>query len=295
MRINKKYYPYPVLTSYSDDIKNSLYETNIKCERSGEYYKFKFTSRTSNSYLSNLIAKTEAVYCIHLECSTTAFRKEYSSHENKFEFSIPIAKLKDTLEICTFIVADKDIENYQNPDASEDYENASFSIEKGCVLAVGESSDIKIPKITDELTSKDSIFIIIRSDNPKDHTMKIDSANDRLKIILPTNDFNNYNVLKSDVYNHPILNSMIIVPALIFAIQELKSSLTNQSDWADKKDLKWVQTIQKKVELETKKNFEDFLKDCDPFEYSQELIGNPVSTGLDNLAERISEDDSNEN
>ena len=111
MRINKKYYPYPVLTSYSDDIKNSLYETNIKCERSGEFYNFEFTSSTSNSYLSNLISKTEAVYCLHLECSTTAFRKEYSSRENKIEFSIPIDKLKDTLEICTFIVADKDIQD----------------------------------------------------------------------------------------------------------------------------------------------------------------------------------------
>ena len=295
MKVNKKYYPYPVLTSYSDDIKNSLYETNIKCIRSGEFYKFEFTSTTTNSYLSKLIEETEAVYLLHLECSTTAFRKEYSSRDNKIEFAIPIDKLKDTLEICTFIVADKDIKNYQNPDASEDYENASFSIEKGCVLAVGESSDIKIPKITDELTSKDSIFIITRSDNPKDHTMKIDSSNDRLKIILLTNDFNNYNILETDVYNRPILNSMIIVPSLIFALQELKVSLLNPSEWADKKDLKWVQTIQHKVEMETQKNFEDFLKDCDPFEYAQELIGNPVSTGLDNLAEKTPEEDINEN
>lgn len=295
MKINRKYYPYPVLTSYSDDIKNSLYETSIKCERSGEFYKFEFTSTTSNSYLSKLIEETEAVYLLHLECSTTAFRKEYSSHDNKIEFSIPVDKLKDTLEICTFIVADKDIKNYQNPDASEDYENASFSIEKGCVLAVGESSDIKIPKITDELTSKDSIFIIIRSDNPKEHTMKIETFDDRLKIILPSNDFNNYNALKNNIYNQPILTSMIIIPALIYSIQELKNALSNPSEWADKKDLKWVQTIQRKIESDSKKSIEEFLKDCDPFEYAQELIGNPISSGLENLYEANMEEVIDEN
>lgn len=291
MNVNKKYYPYPVLTPYTDDIKNSVYETSVSCSRRGEFYIFKLRCITSNDYLFSLIEKSEAIYLFHFECAITGFRKTYTTQKNELEISIPVANLKDTVEICSFITANKDIATYCNPDAAEDYGGSSFYIEKGCVLAVGNPCDIKIPKITDELASKDSIFLIIKSDNSKDHSMKIDTSGDRLKVILPSDDFNNYRILKSNGFMQPVLTSMIIVPALIFSLQELKYAVENQTDWADKKDLKWVQTIQQKVKKECKLELEEFIKDCDPVEYAQELIGSPITLGLNNLAEKNNEDD----
>ena len=67
---------------------------------------------------------------------------------------------------------------------------------------------------------------------------------------------------------------MIIIPALIYSIQELKNALSNPSEWADKKDWKWVQTIQRKIEFDSREEKVFFklkkynLKEAGLYEYA---------------------------
>ena len=161
MEIKYKLYPYPVLSSFSNDYKEGKFQTQIMVERDGYNLRLKFSSELTNSSLLGCINSGSAKYVYHIECAQTGFRKVVMSDKAEDEFVIEHRTVNGKIQICSFIVAVEDIKNYSSSDFHDDYHDLSFDIEAGCVLAVGNMTTVDVSKDIDDLANTPSIFNII--------------------------------------------------------------------------------------------------------------------------------------
>lgn len=69
MEIKYKLYPYPVLSSYSDDYKQGVFETNTDIVRDGYNLRVDFMATLTSTSLKELIRAGKAKYVYHLECA----------------------------------------------------------------------------------------------------------------------------------------------------------------------------------------------------------------------------------
>ena len=173
-----------------------------------------------------------AEYVIHIECPTTAYRKIWSLPLPRIDIDIPYSKVNGLIERTAFIVAKHDIENFSCSDWNEDFNSVTFSLKKGTMLAYQNFPKLKIQKNYEEFVNKNSIFIVYKiplEDNP----MIVDLNSNYVKIGLSSKEYEMYEINNKNPQMQPILNSMIIFPALIYVFEQLKQiSLEEYEDFA---------------------------------------------------------------
>ena len=115
--------------------------------------KLDFSVELENNQLMDLLEDGSAIIVYHIENSLAGFRNVYETDSLNHSIKIPIRRVKDRVEICSFIIAKKNISKYTNNSFNPDYgKGVSFDIEKGCVLAVANPFELNVPKIQEELT-----------------------------------------------------------------------------------------------------------------------------------------------
>ena len=161
MEIKYKLYPYPVLTPYSNDFKNGTFDVAIDVVRDGYDLRIDFLAELTSQSLQTLIKQGIAKYAYHLECAQTGFRKVIQTSKISETYTLTSKLVNGKLQICPFIIAADDIKAYTSPDFHEDYQDVSFEVEAGCVMATGKMVTVDISKDIDDLVSTPSIFNII--------------------------------------------------------------------------------------------------------------------------------------
>ena len=109
MEIKYKLYPYPVLSTYSDDYKTGEFSALIEPRKEGYDLKVDFTATLTNEALRALIRSEQAKYVYHMECAQTGFRKVFQTGKSIASDFLPDKQLSGKLQICPFVVAVKDI------------------------------------------------------------------------------------------------------------------------------------------------------------------------------------------
>lgn len=74
MEIKYKLYPYPVLSSYSNDYGNGAFDVAIDIVRDGYDLRIDFLATLTCQSLQDCIKQGVAKYVYHLECAQTGFR-----------------------------------------------------------------------------------------------------------------------------------------------------------------------------------------------------------------------------
>lgn len=298
MQIKRKSYPYPVLVKDSDDYIGSKFIVHADKQLNGYNLLLNFSIELENEKLLELIKSGYATVVFHIENSLTGFRKWYETDNTKHRIEISINKLKETVEICSFIVAKKDISNYSNTSFNPDYgENASFDIEKGCVLAVGNQFELQIPKIKDELKDRPSFISIIGKDDIDCLRVDVDHT-EKLVIQVPKESFNKYRLIMNKPEIRNVLISIIIVPGLVSALDYLKDKVKEGNDEFDTELTckGWVQALDKTFKNKPfEKDLKKELSDMNTFEWAQKLINEPIKNCMKELYEINSVEASDEN
>lgn len=149
MEIKYKLYPYPVLSSYSDDYKTGSFDATIDVVRDGYNYRLDFLATLTCQSLLERIKNGDAKYVYHLECAQTGFRTVIQTDQLSETYTLFSQTVNGKLQICPFVVAVKDLNGYSSSDFHDDYQGEVFDIEAGCVLAVGKMVVLDITKNTD--------------------------------------------------------------------------------------------------------------------------------------------------
>lgn len=283
MDIRYRIYPYPVLADYLDDYINSQFDTLIDPVKDGYNIKISFFAETNNSELIHYLSQGRAQFVYHLECAQTGFRTFVQTNSNEITHTISDKNLRGRLQICPFIVAAEDIPNYVNASFHEDYRGFKFNIEAGCIMAVGKQVNINIDKEINDLSNTPSVFSIIKNADETALGMVVDMDHTKIVIKLPEKDYYNYKSVKDEPAVQPILNSMVVIPALTYVLEELNLRTSNER--FEYSSYGWYRAIKKALASNFKCDIEcDQFSSLNMLETAQKLINIPLSDALQALS-----------
>lgn len=285
MDIRYKLYPYPVLSSFSDDYIDCSFISDIKVVRDIRDIVIKMNVIMDNVELQNLIKLNKAEYLFHIECSQTSYRSILKTSYTENIKRISESKLNGKVSICSFIVAKENIPDYKNSKLNKDYGNMVFNISKGSILGIGGQTNIDITKEMDEMSKIPSIFSILRRDVNDNEGMQIDINGDKIKIWLVNEDFYNYkNVCNMPSYL-PVLHSMIILPTLLYTFEILKQNGTDEYE-----SYRWYKSIDRTLKKSKLSLDNECLESIPTYQLSQKLLDLPIKRALSSMV-NIGEED----
>lgn len=283
-QIKNKLYGYPVLTNYTDDFVGVEFEagTTGELEIYNSFSKIHFQVLNSDSNLNTLIKENKAKIITNLYCKETKYRKIFELNRGISEIIVDNKEINKNVSINTYIVATENINDYYSENFNNDYSKMKFSISKGNILAFGKEENFFIEKDINEFTKMNSVISIAKNpDNSEE--MKVDYSNDKIKILISDKDFNIYSEVSK--FETPILLSMIVVPALMYVLDEISKDDTDIYDIQDKR---WYRIICKKTLAITGREFSpELIKNHGSLELIQKLFEFPISTGLNKIKENV--------
>ncbi len=126
-----------------------------------------------------------------------------------------------------------------------------------------------------DLTTISSI-IKIRDCKKENEPMTVEWNDENIKINLSTSDYKIY--CRYSEYCIPIVNSMIIIPSIMFVLDQIASDDNDINDIMDKK---WYRVLSKKIGAATGKDFNlNYVKVNGSFEIIQKLFDMPIHDAM---------------
>lgn len=283
---NTRIFPYPVLSSMYDDYINCNFGIDVKAKKGKKRLYVEILPTIESKTISSLIQNNNAEIIAHLECGRTRYRTTKKLKLNELSnFEIPNGDLSDDLEVIAFVVARKDISNFgcSNNEFNSDYGNTTFEIENGSILAISNQKDIPVPKDIFDLSNVNSIVSIIsKQDDDTSRNIDINLTDKKIRVILPKDTYIDYSGIgKTENKYTPILHSMFVFPALVYALDYLKSM--DDDKWIDVENYLWFKVIKKKVEELHGQFDKKIIEKYSSVIIAQELIENPFPVAVNTL------------
>ena len=279
MEIKERLYPYPVLSWYSDDYVDKMFQPSTEVTGNKKFYKIILTYKTSSKSINNLIKEKKATYALHLECTSTRFRSIYKFDDENYEIDIPVGDLNDKVQATRVIIANDEIINYSSPEFHEDFSGRSFNLNKGDVIAIGCPYTFFADKKDDELAKLPSIFSIKKNSDEAAPSVDVDISSEKIVIYLSSNIHERFSLLNVDQLLRTTLVSSIYVPALIYTLEKL-TQITNHEDF---EELRWYRVLAKRLK---DLNFDITRLDSEnSVVIANALIDDPMLSSLKDLKE----------
>ncbi len=281
MHIKAKLYPYPVLASFNNDYLDSSFDIETEETVGEKEITFKFMPKLNNEELANLIRSNDASFIVHIECTLTCFRTIVEVPFEGCTVTISANKVEEVMQLCPFIVATRDVYNYKNSKFNAEYEGISFELDKGSIMAIGLEKVLRIEKENDDLANVPSIFSVTEIIDPKVTDIVIDYSGDKIGIRLPSTAYRKFVTQNSNNPNaQPVLHAMLIIPALIKCLEEVKHS---GEDYYSYEERRWFRSILKAAKKLNIDINEENIFDIDTFDLAQKLMNNTTINGIVNL------------
>ncbi len=283
MNITKRLYTYPILSEEKNDYNSSVFDVDFQYRMSGvNNLQLEFKITLDNEELRNLIIDGKTEYVIHIECSNTAFRTTLHSITEQTSIDIPAGRINGKLEIIALIILKENIKHFINSDWNNDYDGISFDLAKGSILGYKNLPALDIVKNYEELTTASSIFRVYKRITTEEKPMNVDIDSNQIKIGLGTQEFETYSRFCKKIQFQPILNSMIVFPALVYVFEELKQETGIEAN----EGKAWYIALNKAYEKRGI-NFIDEIKDelKSSVQLAQEAMELPISKALSMFTE----------
>ncbi len=278
MQIRNKYYPYPVIIEGGDYYVDSEFTTSFNQTMEGYNIKLDLKAILKNDELERLLKTRDVEIVHHIECPQTCYRKIKRTYEYDDTHVLEDSEVNGVVQICSFLVATRNLDKYSNEKFASDYKGFKFNIEKGCILAVGNQYNLRINKVRDDLNNASSIFSIVPSKDPADVSMNVDLGQQKIIISLPEKNFHQYSNIQGLIEVQPVLHSMVIIPALLYVFSELRASGEQLYLY---EDYRWFRSLRKACAAIDIIIDEESLKNINPLKVSQMLLNGPITKGIE--------------
>lgn len=284
MLISERLYPHPVLSWFSDDYPERIFQPAIEVKPNATSFRIVMNCNTSSKAIKNLIAQKVAAYCIHVECSSTRFRGAFTSYEPSFDVDIPVSDLEGRVEVSRFVVCTSPVKNYSSVEFHDDFSGRSFDLTVGDALAVAETVDFTALKKNDELAKLPSIFSIVSNTNEAPPPMDVSLEGDKIRIPLSPEVYQKFLNLNQSLEARALLISMIYIPALIHTIGEIRVA----GNKYELNDRRWFRVLNKRFsDLGVDLMRLDENTDSDVV-LAARLLDDPITLALGDLEEALS-------
>ena len=174
-------------------------------------------------------------------------------------------------------------------DFSRDFLGLSFFVPRGGILAYCSLPALSVP-LPPTVTGGHSVFIVYELPDGKER-MVVECGSNNITIGLPKEQYQMYVRFASSDIMQPVLNSMLVLPALAYALEQLRMDLDSLDDYADRE---WYQTIYKAYEARGR-SLQELLQDDSSggtsIEMAQELMDGPMKNAFQSLADLDSRGD----
>ncbi len=288
MQLRSKYYTYPVITEDADFYEDSLFSSDVEQLLDGYNVKLKLKAELVNPELEEMLKREEVMFAHHIECTQTCFRRLILTNETEKECILRDGEVNGVVQVCSFLVANKNIEKYSNKLFAPDFRGFRFDIERGCIMAVGSQINLRINKIRDDLANTSSIFSIIPSRDETITNIKVDTSGNKIVIMIPQETFSIYSNMSNSLDIQPVMHSMLIIPSLVYALTDVKESRSHLYDF---EDYRWYRSLRKAAEKMNMSFNEDSLENMEPFDFAQKLMDSPIPKAVNYLRGDYDEED----
>lgn len=144
MSYRARAYPYPVLSSYSNDFGNDAYfraEVSLSVsDVNSQEIELSYEIDHSSDWLNEYIADGRARLLLDVECRATLAREYVELQKFKGTQSFPAGALYGTVVVTPLVVALADDDSYRPLGIDEEFGLTTFSVREGDILGVGEST-----------------------------------------------------------------------------------------------------------------------------------------------------------
>ncbi|HHX62256.1 MAG TPA: hypothetical protein GX707_16325 [Epulopiscium sp.] len=124
---------------------------------------------------------------------------------------------------------------------------------------------------------------MVRRDADQEDGMRVDiNGSGKIQISLPKADYNKYAMLVKRPAYESILNTMIVLPALIWAFENIRLS---EEFYETNKDARWLKSINIVLEGSNLSLTPESIDRSSSFELAQNLLGMPLDRSLDGLSD----------
>lgn len=270
------YFTYPVLSGITDDYVNVSFNAGSTgiLQKYLKHSVIDVDVQIDDEKIIEMINDGTAKIILKLYCLATKFRHIYDLKLGHNEIEILNKDVNKNVELITLIVLNKNLVDYHNKNFNKDYNNMHFSIEKGSIIAIGKQETLMIEKDINDMTNVSSI-VKINGNNKKDMPMMVDYYDENIIISLSAEDFQIYQSYSK--YCIPIVISMIVIPALVYVLDEVAKS----DDVEEFISKKWFRVIAKRASKILNIEFDiNYIKNCGSYELVQKLFENPISEAL---------------
>lgn len=291
MHIGNKLFPYPTLNNnpgLSDYVNSSTFEFKIKLSEDGSILEDSENIilknacfELKNRELIQLFLQGKIKTALIVESSASIFRRSYDITHTPKDIVIAKSDLKDSVSVSSYIYAVEDILNFKNEDFLEDYIEYSFDIEKYDILAIDDGFKFNINIDSSEDDKLSSIFTIVKNESMTQQ-MSYESTSNKINIYLSEEHYNYYGSMKQLPQYNNIIFSMIVMPALVGSLYEIKLNINEYSEITDIiEQKKWFNSICIRYEKMTRNKLtKDELEEIDTFQLAQIVLNNATCNGI---------------
>lgn len=277
MEIKNRLYPHPVLRENNDDYINSSFEIDLSYERDIKRLKLNISFKLNNKTLEKMILDEKAQYVIHIECPKTSYRRITTTIEKSLSENLKDENILGKIQVTSFIVAKESILNYENESFNSDYFGMKFNLEKGTILAIGDSYKIDVDKEKESLGNVPSIFTICKKMTTDETGINIEYNMNKIRIDLNISDYERYTQLVSSSNQFiDIINCSLIFPTLIYVFEKLK----NEFDEIEESDYRWFKALKNIFEKYGYRFNQELFENETSLQLAQKILDFPFSKSL---------------
>ena len=242
MKISQdRLFPYPVLRKYNKNFVSAEFESLVSYRHNEIEHEFEIEIKLNEKNLLNLLNKGDVSIVCHFECPHTKFRKILDMNRGTNNVKFKADEVDGRLEMVALIVSNKDLDSYNSADFEPEYDNMSFKIKKSSILAIADMPSHIIENKKENNANLPSIFNITYS--LEDKIMRLSTSEQRIKIILPIEQYKIFEAHKNSIYSRNIMNAMIVLPVLVAILNEL----SHENDPSRNGDFRWFKVIENKL------------------------------------------------
>lgn len=272
-------FPYPVL-GIRNDI-NGEPEFEYELSDDGTNHVIDIKIKLNNPSIKFYIDTKRAKYVCEVDCSKTYYRVSEKYQQPVFHVKIPKRYVSGEVNVTLTVTAVKDISDYTNSLANQDYSGYVFNLESGDLLAYIGTLSIQTDIMSDEYKAVGS-FIHFKGAEVADISYNLTGQD--IEVILPQEMFNVYSERLKGKSFRPAIIASVVKEAIVFALMNYKGN----------EELRWARILAS-AEVLKDYDLDDEMDIQKAIEMSSVLLKNPHKELFDKLEDIVSYEEENEN
>lgn len=271
-------YPYPVIRSYTEDYKTTVFKGKLTVNLQPDCYLIRPEFDISNEGITKYIDQGILTYALEILSPATWYRKLHIVTDNK-SIRLDPTLVHERVELIPCIVASKHINDFTNDDFEDEYSGIMFQIRPGDIIAIGETRSFDALYQNDVIKNGSSIVSIGGDDGTKE--IVCDYSGSIITITLPTEQYKDYKECGYLKTKYKTLNAILTVPALVEAIGIIFNDEENPDHTSGLETKAWYKTIVVNLKRAAENNevkYRQLLKK--PVTSAELLLGNNYASAL---------------